>query len=74
MKESICVSESFYKKYRVTLMITRYYKVHLIVKVFRNINDQPITLLMSYIPAGFPARNLAASIAPLAKIDLEYAL
>ena len=30
-----------------------------------------ITSDISYIPAGFPARNLAASIAPLPKMALE---
>ena len=33
-----------------------------------------ITSLISYIPALLPARNLAASIAPFANTDLEYAV
>ena len=33
-----------------------------------------ITSDISYIPALLPARNLAASIAPLANTDLEYAV
>jgi hypothetical protein len=30
--------------------------------------------LMSYFPAGFPARNFAAATAPFAKIAREYAV
>ena len=33
-----------------------------------------ITSLISYFPAGFPARNLAASIAPFPNTALEYAV
>ena len=33
-----------------------------------------ITSDISYIPALLPARNLAASIAPFANTDLEYAV
>lgn len=32
-----------------------------------------MTWLISYNPAGFPFKNFAAAIAPLAKIALEYA-
>ncbi len=47
------------------------YILSLRMSAVRSEKDQPITSLISYFPAGLPARNLAASMAPLPKIALE---
>ena len=42
--------------------------------IFVYFGQPSITLLISYLPAGFPARYFAASTAPLPNTALEYAV